>query len=45
MSFDSNKNNLEQMKKVIKTMKDRPKRSEALIRECLEYLKQAAQNP
>jgi hypothetical protein len=26
-------------------MKGKPKRSEARIRECLEYLKQAAQNP
>jgi len=26
-------------------MKGKPKRSEARIRECLEYLKQASQNP
>jgi mRNA-degrading endonuclease YafQ of YafQ-DinJ toxin-antitoxin module len=39
MSFDSKNNNLEQMKKVIQTMKGKPKRSEARMRECLEYLK------
>ncbi len=26
-------------------MKGKPKRSEARIRECLEYMRQAAQNP
>lgn len=36
MCFDSKNNILEKMKKVVQTMK---------IRECLEYLKQAAQNP
>ena len=35
MCFDSMNNILEKMKKVVQTMK---------IRECLEYLKQAAQN-
>ena len=36
MCFDSRDNILEKMKKVVETMK---------IRECLEYLRQAAQNP
>jgi len=36
MCFDSRNNILEKMKKVVETMK---------MRECLEYLRQAAQNP